>query len=161
MITDERKNLAIIRADPEILVIVTAGAAAQVGERVPTIVRLHGDDTGCIQGVGIIRIHPHDSVITATDPQDRAGIIRRACKVMPPIVRAPQAQSCRGVVVTGIGGRHHRVESLRATRRNRHIDLRRVGWELVPKALPMLATVIRAVEAATRASILVTVFPRS
>ena len=60
LIADQKNDVTVAGIDPEILVVVAAGSAAEASPRLAAVGGLHRDDTGHVDEVGILGIDFRD-----------------------------------------------------------------------------------------------------
>ena len=86
LVTDERDGARVVGVDPQVLVVIAAGSAAQRPPAPAAVRRLHGDDAGAVDHVGIGRVHAHHRQVAAADTQRRPRIGRDARPALAAIV---------------------------------------------------------------------------
>ena len=160
LIADDKNNVWIIRIDPEILVVVTAGRAANAHPGLAAIRRSHGDDARAVHHVRILGIHPWNWKIAAADAHRRTRISRSYVPVFSGIIRAVNAETGAGTVLSMFGRGHRRIEAAGLAGCNGHIDLREVLGQAFGQWMPGIAAV-RGLEKSSAGSLkLVVILPR-
>jgi hypothetical protein len=78
LVADENNGFRIVGIDPEILVVVATGSAAEAGPGLAAVSRFPGDGAGDDDGVRVFRIESRNREISAADsargPRVRGGL---------------------------------------------------------------------------------------
>ena len=116
LIAHQQDDVRKVRIDPEILIIISAGRAAQAGPRFAAVGRAHRHDAGAVDNVRIFGIHPGHRQIAPANSQRRPRIRRDARPVFSGIIRTvnPHAWLVRG---------HRSVQPARLACGNRYVHL--------------------------------------
>ena len=154
LVADQQNNVGEVRIDPQILIVVAAGRAAKAGPGFAAVRGAHRHNGGAVNHVGILRIHARDGQIAATDAERGPRVRGDASPVFAGIIRAvnPNAWS--------VGG-HRSVEAARLARRNGYVHLNDALWQAVSEGAPSLTAVGGFENSASRAAVLIAVFPRA
>jgi len=76
LVADEKDNVAVVGINPEVLIIIAAGSAAETGPGLATITRTHRDRAGHVNQIGIFRIDSRDWQVATANAARRPGIVR-------------------------------------------------------------------------------------
>src|SRR5882724_10673253 len=93
LVTHQGEGVGIRGADPDVLVVVTAGRAPQRRPGLSTINRSHRHESGAVHNIGIGRIHSYDWQITTANVQGRAWVRGDTRPTRASIVGAEYTQS--------------------------------------------------------------------
>ena len=75
LVAGEGDDLGVVGVDPDVLVVVAAGRAAEAGPGLAAVGGLPGDDAGDVEGVGIFGIDDGDGQIAAADALFGASVV--------------------------------------------------------------------------------------
>src|SRR5215472_7014163 len=95
LIADEGDDAWVSGADPQVLIVIAAGCAAQRPPALAPVRRLHGDDAGAVHHIGIGRVHAQNRQVAAADAQRGPGVGGDARPALAAIVGAKHSEPGR------------------------------------------------------------------
>ena len=166
LIRNEQDDVRVVRIDPGVLVVVSAGRTFERHERLRAVGGLVRDDVGHDQRVGILGIDDGHRLVRAVRGTHVRGRARpRVARVVRSIdsrvekgaggAATAAASAAATASTAGAGSRarsfNQRIQSTRIARRDRHLGVDDVG-QAVPKLRPRLPAVGRFEDAAAGAA---------
>src|SRR5690348_2095460 len=104
LVADQQNDVGIVRADPEVLVIVAAGRAAQAGPALAAVTGTQRDNACAVDHIWIFGINPWYGQIAAANAHGGARVLGDFVPALAGIVGTVKAEPGRRFVITRLRG---------------------------------------------------------